>query len=133
MAVSMNTACQNRLADSLSDAFDGGTLLLLKGTRAGANVAETAGDVCVTITLPSPCTTAGAAGVAAKTGTWSANAGANASTGVTLTWYRFKNVGSTIWYDGAIGAGLEMTLDNYNVASGQAVTVNTFNFNQPAA
>jgi hypothetical protein len=138
MSESVNTALQNALADEFADHFNGGTLLLLKGARAGANAAETAGNVCVTINLPDPCHAAAAGGSAEKDGAWTGTAGSNAGGGSNITWGRFKSADGLRWHDVDVaitgtGGTTDLELDNPNVATGQVVTIAAYEFTQAAS
>jgi hypothetical protein len=62
--------------------------------------------------------------VKAKSGSWSASA---SGAGVAASFRVYDTPGTTCHMQGAVGQGSgDLSLDNTNIASGQTVTVNTF-------
>lgn len=80
------------------------------------------GTLLVEYALPSDWMAAASGGVMAKTGTWSGSAVGTGTAGH----FRITEAGSpqACHIQGSIQA--DMTLDNTSIASGQTVTVNTF-------
>jgi hypothetical protein len=119
-------------ADATVDVFDGGSLIIGKGTKPGANTAHTGADVLVTITLPTPAFGSATDGVASKAGTWSATASAAGS----ATWARFLSSDTLKWHTvdvTATSGGGDLELDNTSITSGQTVSVATYTFTAPAS
>ncbi|MFO1093360.1 MAG: hypothetical protein U0992_08605 [Planctomycetaceae bacterium] len=123
--------CNNALANALLDRFDtelpaGAILEIRTGSAAGAENSA-GGTLLASITLPSTPWAAASSGAKAKNGTWSATAGATG----TAAHYRLKNSGDTRRIEGTVtatGGGGDLMLDNTSIASGQTVTVNTFQY-----
>jgi hypothetical protein len=135
MAISMNSALRNRRWDATFNGtagiamFDNGVLEIRAGTRPATADASLAGTtVLVSITLPADAMGASIAGVIAKSGTWQAAASGSG----TATFFTVRDSGSTYRMDGTVGVGQDMQLDNTNIASGQQVTVSTFQLTDPA-
>lgn len=132
MAIRLNTAVQNQLADSLGGAFDSGVLEIYSGAQpANANTAAS-GTLLASIALPADSFSAAVAGVASKAGTWS-DTSANASGAA--GWARFRNTGDTLRMDGSVtltAGGGDITLDDVNIVAGGTVTVTGFTITQPA-
>jgi hypothetical protein len=129
-----NNPLRSIQADATVDVFDGGSLLIGKGTKPAANTAHTGADVLVTITLPTPCFAAAVDGVASKAGAWSATAIAAG----TATWARFLSADTLKWHtiDVAItgtGGTTDLELDNPVIAVGQTVTISTYTYTAPAS
>jgi hypothetical protein len=133
MAEKIGVATQNRQADSLGGTFYGsGTLKIYTGAQPATADTAASGTLLVTITLPATPFGAASAGVASKSGTWSAAAGAAGTAG----WFRIVTSGAASPIDGAVtatGGGGELELDNVVIASAQVVTINTFTLTQPAS
>lgn len=124
-----NEGTRNRLADSLADAFDSGTLEIRTGA-APASAGTATGTLLASITLPATAFSAAATGAAAKNGTWSATA---TDTG-TAGYARFKNGADTLRMDVSVGVGSgELQLSTLSIISGGTVTVSTFTITQPAS
>lgn len=133
MAVRINTAMQNRQADSAADAFDSGSLAVRTGTQpASANDAAT-GTLLSTVTLPATAFGAAASGTAAKSGTWSDTVDATGVPG----WFRLANTGDTLRIDGAAAAsGADLNISGLvggELVSGGTLTISTFTITQPAS
>jgi hypothetical protein len=130
MATRLNTANQNRLADSLGSAFDSGALEIRTGAQPASANDAASGTLLATITLPADCFAAAASGVAAKSGTWTDTVDASGQAG----WARFRNAGDTLRMDVDVGQGAgELSLDEDDLVAGGTVTVNTFTITQPAS
>lgn len=98
MAERMPTATRNRLADSLGDDFNSGTMEIRTGAQPASADDAASGTLLVTITLAADAFGAAASGVASLSGTWS---GVAVATGV-AGWFRMKNGAATRYVDGAI-------------------------------
>lgn len=130
MAERLNDAARNRQVDSIGDDFNNATLKIYTGSQPAAGGAAS-GTLLVTITLPADAMAAAAAGVAAKSGTWSGTAVATGTAG----WFRVESSAGSRWYDGAVtatGAGGEIELTSTSITSGQTVSIATFSITQPA-
>lgn len=139
MALRLTGAARNAMLDSgFRGMFAGGKLDIYTGAQPATPDLVPSGTLLASITLPSPCFAAAAAGALAKTGTWQ-DASANA-TGV-AGWARFKAVGDDDTEDDAqvradvdVGEGAgELQIDNEDVNTGQSVTVTAFTVTQPAS
>lgn len=131
MAERLNDAARNRSADSVGDDFNNATLKIYTGSQPAAGAAAT-GTLLVTITLPADAMAAASAGVASKSGTWSATAGDTGTAG----WFRIESSAGSRWYDGAVtatGGGGEIELSSTSIVSGQTVTITSFSVTQPAS
>lgn len=91
------------------------------GAAPGVNSAPS-GTLLASITVS---WAAGAAGVQAVSGTPSATAAASGTAG----WGRFRNAGSTEWFDGTVGA--DFTMADTNVVSGGTVTLTSASVTVP--
>lgn len=131
MAERLNDAARNRLADSVGDDFNNGTLKIYTGSQPAAGGAAS-GTLLVTITLPADAMAAASAGVASKSGTWSGTAGNTGTAG----WFRIESSAGSRWYDGAVtatGGGGEIELASTSITSSQVVTITSFTITQPAS
>lgn len=83
-------------------------------------------------TLPSDFLTAPSGGVVSKNGTWSFVGITAASTGTNIGHYRMKDSsGTTCVHQGTVtatGGGGDMTMDNINIADGQAGEVGSWSY-----
>lgn len=132
MALRLNTAMRNRLADSFGTAFDGGTLELRTGAQpASANNAD-AGSLLATITLPADSFGAAASGVASKAGTWTDVVDA----GGTVAHGRFKSSGGgSLVSDVSVsesGGGGDVIIDDDLLVLNGTVTITAFTVTMPS-
>jgi hypothetical protein len=134
-----NTCLDSQFNGGTGKQYDSGVLEIRSGSQpASADLAPT-GTVLATINLPADAFAAAASGSVAKNGTWQDTAADAAGTG---GWFRLRESGdlgttnnSDRRMDGSVsmtGGGGDMILDNTNIASGQAVLVNAFNYSEPA-
>lgn len=131
MAVRLNTAVRNQLADSLADTFNSGVLEIRTGSQPAAASDSATGTLLASITLPADAFSAASVGVASKSGTWSVAAAATGTAG----WARFRNSGDTLRMDGSVtasGGGGDLTIDNVSIVATGTVTVTSFTITQPA-
>lgn len=105
-------------------------LHLLSGAVEANCAAASTGTLCVDMGLPADWMAAAAAGSKAKSGTWSGTGAVAAGTGTNVGHFRIMDsTGTTCHLQGTVtitGGGGDMTVDNINIASGQAVTINSF-------
>jgi hypothetical protein len=105
-------------------------LYLLSGAVEANCAAADTGTICAILDLPSDWLGNSSAGVKSKAGTWAGVGLANAGTGTDVGHFRIKDAaGTTVHMQGTVtvtAGGGDMTMDNISVATGQAVTVNTF-------
>ena len=105
-------------------------LRLYSGAQPANCAAAASGTLCAELTLPSDWLGVSSAGVKSKAGTWSGVGHANAGAGTDVAHFRIVDTaGTTCHLQGSVtitGSGGDMTMDNVNVATDQAVTVNTF-------
>ena len=135
MATRINTTATNTMADALADEFDtpAGTLYIYDndgdGVPADADTAITNQTLVAQITLPTPAFGAADNGQCSKAGTWQ-DTDADASANVDGGFFRIvADNGEVI--QGEIGAGKEMTLDDYDIVAGGTVTVSSYSFTMP--
>ncbi len=121
MAYQYSVAVRNAKLDAVETQIGATAVMKIFSGAEPANcaAADPAG-LLVTITLPSDWMSAAAAGVKDKLGTWSAAASA---AGTAASWRVYASGGTVC---GIQGNMTDMTLDNTSIASGQTVTVNTF-------
>ena len=126
MTIRLNDGLKNAILDTgLDAAFNDGTLEIRSGSQPAAASDAASGTLLASITLPADAFAAAASGAKAKAGTWSGTGAAAGDGG----WFRIKNSGDTLRLDGSVtetGLGGDLTLDNVSIASGQAVTINSF-------
>lgn len=137
MTIQIGELSRNAMLDSLETTLGASPILELRSGAQPANCAAAdSGTLLCTITLPADFLAAAAAGVKAKSGTWSGTGAAGASTGTAAGHYRIKNAGGTVCHQqgkvGATGDGTaDMTMDNVSIAQNQPVTVNTYSLTAP--
>jgi hypothetical protein len=125
MGLQYSVAVNNARLDSI-EATAGATAKLMVYTGAmPANCAAAAtGTLLATLTLPSDWMSAASAGVKSKLGTWTGTASATGTAGYCRI---YDNAGTTCHIQGDAGLGSgTFQFDNTSLATGQSVTVNTF-------
>jgi hypothetical protein len=127
MTLQYSTSVRNARLDQVESTI--GTapkLQFFTGSMPADCATADSGTKVVDTALPSDWMAAASGGTKAKTGTWSLTGIAAGNAG----YFRIKDsAGTTCHAQGTItatGGGGDMTLDNINVANGQAVTVNSF-------
>ncbi len=127
MALQFSVAARNARLNAVEATTGGTAVLKIYDLTAGAP--STCADaitatVLATITCPADWMNAASGGSVTKNGTWSDTSADNAGT---ADFFRlFANDGTTCAAQGVVGAGQDMTLDNYVIAAGQTVTISTF-------
>lgn len=126
MTIQLSVAVRNARLDAIETTI--GTSAVLK-IRTGAQPADVAtadsGTVLATISCPSDWAAAASSGSKAKSGTWS-DSSADAS-GTAAHFRLYASDGTTAHMQGSVGQGSgDLSLDNTNIATGQAVTISTF-------
>jgi hypothetical protein len=142
MTLAISTGLANALLDGQfnagagAGAFDSGVLEIRTGAAPGPDAAPT-GTLLVSITLPADAFAAATGKHVAKAGTWS-NTAAAAGTAAHFRMKTSGDGGGSSTTDKRIegtvtatGGGGDATVDNTNIASGQTVTVNSFQLNFP--
>lgn len=138
-ALTLSTAQRDDQAAAV-DQFNSGVLEIRTGAPPGPNAADS-GTLLASITLPADAFSGPSTGVLTKAGTWQ---DASADATGTAGHFRIKQSGDTGGASGATderlegtvtatGGGGDLTLDNTSIASGQAVTINSFTLTQPAS
>jgi hypothetical protein len=127
MPIQFSVAARNARLDTIETTTGTAPRLQIRTGSPPANCAAAdTGTLLVEITLPSDWLAAASGGSKAKLGTWTASAAAGGTAGH----FRVKDGGGTTTHiQGTVtatGGGGDMTVDNTSIASGQAVTVNTF-------
>lgn len=132
MTVALNTALQNRQADSWGDDLDSGLIEIYTGAQpADPNDAPT-GTLLVACSLAADAYAAAVDGVAQKNGTISGIAIADGVAG----YARQVNAGATRWQYGSVsgtGGGGDVQLSNTTISIGNVVTISTSTITQPAS
>lgn len=129
MALQYSVAVRNAQLDALETVIGPGAVLKLYDLTAGAPAdvaAAITGTVLASLTLPSDWLANAANGSKAKSGTWS---GTGADAGNADFFRLFASDGTTCHAQGTVtatGGGGDLTLDNINIAVGQAVAISTF-------
>lgn len=127
MSIQLSVGVRNAQLDQIEATTGASAKLQIRTGAAPANCASAdSGTLLAEITLPSDWMTAAASGSKAKSGAWT---GAASSGGIAGHFRIKDSAGTTCHIQGSItlpGAGGDMTLDNTNLATTQAVTVNTF-------
>jgi len=131
MTLQYSAAVRNAQLDTWETTIGTAPLLRLYSGAVPANCAASeTGTLLAELTLPSDWMANASSGSKAKSGTWSGTGAVGAGTGTTTTHYRIYDAGGTTCHEqGAVtatGGGGDMTLDNVSIASGQAITINTF-------
>lgn len=131
MTMQYSVAVRNARLDSVESTISTAPKLQLRSGAPPANCAAAdSGTMLCEITLPSDWMAAASSGSKSKSGTWSGTGDAGAGAGTDAGHFRIKDsAGTTTHIQGTVtdtGGGGDMTLDNANIASGQAVAVNTF-------
>lgn len=125
MSLDLNNTVANALLDRYDTEYPASSILEIRtGSPAGAENAA-GGSLLVSITLPATPWAAASAGSKAKSGTWSAAAGAAGTAGH----FRLKNAAGTKLEEGTItatGGGGDMTLDNVSIALSQVLTITSY-------
>lgn len=135
MAIQFSTTLRNNRANQLETTAGASAVLEIRSGAPPATCATAdSGTLLASMSLPASYLTAASGGAVTIDGTWqdtSANAAGTAGH------FRLKdNAGSTCHVQGTVtatGGGGDMTLDNTNIALGQAVTVTTFTLTEPGA
>lgn len=132
MALQYSTTLRNAQLDTLETTI--GTSAVLKfrtGSPPSDVAASDSGTVLATLSLPSDWMAAASAGAKAKTGTWEDTSADN--TGTVGHFRIYASDGTTAHMQGTVtatGGGGDMTVDNTSFASGQNVTVSSFQINR---
>jgi hypothetical protein len=127
MALQLSVTVRNAREDQYETTIGASPLLKIRTGAAPADCGTAdSGTALVTMTLPADWMAAAVSGSKAKSGTWSATAGA---AGTAAHFRIYDSTGTTCHLQGTVtitGGGGDLTLDNTNIASGQTVTINTF-------
>jgi hypothetical protein len=131
MAARITTAARNAAADAVVDLVDGGAgagkLRIYTGSQPATADTAASGTLLVDIALADPAFGTASSGAAALAGTPRSN---TASAAGTAGWFRVLDSNNVAVFDGAIG--VELTLDNNSIASGQTVNITSLTYTQPA-
>lgn len=127
MALQLSVAARNSRLDAIETAIGTSAILRIYDLTSGAPAncaAAITGTILAEMTLPSDWMAAASSGSKAMSGTWQ-DASANAAG--TADFFRiYDSSGTTCHMQGVVGAGQDMTLDNYVIASGQSVSITSF-------
>ena len=131
MTLQYSTTLRDNQLDQVESTVGAAAKLRLYSGAPPANCAAAAsGTLLLSLTLPSDWMNAASGGTKTLLGTWAGNGDAGAGTGTNAGYFRVWDSGVTVCsMQGTVtitGGGGDMTLDNVNIASGQAVTVASF-------
>lgn len=136
MTMQFSDAAVHAALDGIETAIGTAPTLEIRSGAVPANCATAdSGTLLASIALPSDFMAAASSRAKAKAGTWSGTGGAGAGGGTNAGHFRIKQ-GATCHVQGGItitGGGGDMTMDNINIANGQAFVVNSFTLSGPAA
>lgn len=128
MSAQYSVAVRNAQLDQLETTIGASAILKIRTGAVPASCATAdSGTVLATLNLPADWMAAASGGSKAKSGTWEDLAGDAAGTAGHFRLY--ASDGTTCHMQGTItatGGGGDMTLDNTNIAVGQAVTISGF-------
>jgi hypothetical protein len=128
MTIQFSVAARNARLDAVETAVGVSAIMKIRSGAAPASCATAdAGTVLATLNLPSDWMAAASGGAKAKTGTWQDLAGDAAGTAGHFRIY--ASDGTTCHIQGTAtitGGGGDLTMDNTNIAVGQAITVTGF-------
>lgn len=133
MAIQESVAVRNARLDSIETTI--GTAAVLKlftGAQPANCAAANSGTELASMSLPSDWMSAASAGAKALLGSWSDPTG-NAA-GVAAHFRLYASDGTTCGMQGSVtltGSGGDLTLDNTNIAVGQAITITSFTLTEP--
>lgn len=121
MAFQFSVAVRNGQLDAIETTIGATAVMKIFSGAEPANcaAADPAG-LLATLTLPADWLGAAASGVKSKAGVWTGTGSAN---GTAACWRIYDSAGTTC---GMQGNTTDAVFDNTNIASGQAITVNTF-------
>lgn len=125
MTVQFSVEVRNARLDAIETVIGAAPKLRIYSGAPPANTAAAAtGTLLVDMTLPSDFLAAASGGAKTLSGTWAATGAANGVAGH----YRIWNAGLTLCHEqGTVGQGTgDLSLDNTNIATGQAVNITTF-------
>ena len=127
MTIALSIAVKNAELDAIETTIGASAVLKIRsGAPPGIGNAD-AGTVLATLALPADWMAAANAGAKAKNGTWQDTSADAAGTAAHFRIY--ASDGTTAHIEGTItatGGGGDLTLDNTNIAAGQAVTITAF-------
>lgn len=131
MSLQYSVAVRNAQLDAKEVTIGASPKLRLYSGAPPANCAAAAsGTLVCEITLPADWLAAAAAGAKALSGTWAGTGAAAAGSGTNVAHYRIYDAAATTCHEqGTVtitGGGGDMTLDNTNIAQGQAVAVSSY-------
>jgi hypothetical protein len=134
MATQLSTDVRDAMMDAIESTIGTAAKLQIRTGSAPANpAAADTGSLLVEMDLPSDWLGASSSGVKSKSGTWSGTASGTGTAGH----FRIKDsTGTDTGIQGTVtatGGGGDITVDNASIATGQAVTVNTFTLTAPNA
>jgi hypothetical protein len=128
MALQYSVALRNAQLDAIETTISTAPLFrIYTGSPPSDTATAASGTLLAEMTLPSDWLAAASSGAKAKSGTWSDSSANN--TGTAGYWRIYDSGGTTCHAQGTVtatGGGGDLTLDNTSIASGQSVTINTF-------
>jgi hypothetical protein len=127
MPLKFSAAVRNARLDQIESTIGTSPKLQIRTGAPPASITDAdSGTLLVEFTLPSDWMANASGGSKAKQGTWQANAVASGIAGH----FRVKDsAGTTTHIQGTVaqGSGGDLNVDNTNIATGQQVTISTFN------
>lgn len=127
MSLQLSVAVRNARLDAIESTVGTTAKLALYSGSVPANCAASSpSGLLATLTLPSDWLAAASSGTKALLGTWS---GSGSSGGNAASFRVFASDGTTCGMQGTVtatGGGGDLTLDNINIASSQAINITSF-------
>lgn len=128
MTIQLSVASRNARLDAIETVAGASTIMKIRTGAVPASCATAdAGTVLATLALPADWMAAASAGSKAKSGTWQDLTADAAGTAAHFRVY--ASDGTTCHIQGTCtitGGGGDLTLDNTNIAVGQAITITGF-------
>lgn len=138
MTMQNSIALRNATLDARETAIGTAPKLQFRTGAQPANCATArSGTLLSELTLPSDWLSNAASGVKSLLGTWASTGLPAAGAGTTIGYYSIMDsAGTTCHEQGSVtvtGGGGDMTVDNVSIASGQAISVTTYQLTAPGA
>lgn len=125
MTIKFSAAVRNARLDAIETVIGASPKLRIYSGSPPTNTTDAAtGTLLVDMTLPADFLQAASGGIKLLNGSWTTTAAAAGVAG----YYRIWNSGVTLCHEqGTVGQGTgDLSLDNTNIATGQAVNITTF-------
>lgn len=132
--IQLSTAVVNAALDSIETTIGASAMLrMFSGSIPADCAAADSGTKLVEMILPSDFYADASARSKALSGSWASTGLAGAAAGTAIGYYRiYNNAGSTCHEQGTVtatGGGGDMTVNNVNIADGQAISITSKTLN----